>query len=401
MSTAPTKKFKLTQLDKKQVHAMALDNLKQHLELKSTGEQSNADMVLDVLLAAATNNTSIEHECSSLEGAPSPNTVRGVLRSSLELQQLERQVNQALWAHLNTRHWKGWQKVAVDLVEVPDHGLAARNPDEIRRGQAKQGTTHFHVFATVYVVRQHRRVTLALHYVRQGESLVSVLDALKSWLDELGIQVGLWLADRAFCSVAALRWFSKQPEAIVPMVARGSKASLSGSRTLFASKQSYWDKYTMHSATDGEITFDVAVVRRYSRPSRSGVKQLPPTTLVYAVVGKRLRCQGRRRSFTSLVEAYRRRFGIESSYRQINQARLRTSSRSPELRLLAVAIALLLRNLWSLCQWMTLPRSGPGRPCGDSAFRFRTLLRWISRMVETRLALQTAIQLPTPSPTKF
>lgn len=50
---------------------------------------------------------------------------------------------------------------------------------------------------------------------------------------------------------------------------------------------------------------------------------------------------------------------------------------------------------------MTLSRSGPGRPCGDSAFRFRTLLHWISRMVETRLDLQTAIQLPTPSPTKF
>jgi len=64
---------------------MALENLKRHLELKGSGKQSAPDKVLDVLLAAATNNTSIEHECSSLEGAPSPNTVRGVLRESLEL----------------------------------------------------------------------------------------------------------------------------------------------------------------------------------------------------------------------------------------------------------------------------------------------------------------------------
>jgi hypothetical protein len=88
---------------------------------------SSPDKVLDVLLAAATNNTSIEHECSSLEGAPSPNTVRGVLRESLELQNLERQVNQALWTHLNPHYWKGLQKVAVDLVEVPYHGLAAQH----------------------------------------------------------------------------------------------------------------------------------------------------------------------------------------------------------------------------------------------------------------------------------
>jgi len=126
-----------------------------------------------------------------------------------------------------------------------------------------------------------------------------------------------------------------------------------------------------------------------------------PRRMVYAVVGKRLRRQRGKRSFPSLVATYRRRFGIESSYRQINQARLRTSSRSPELRLLAVAIALLLRNLWALCRWMTLTRSGPGRPAGEGHFRFPTLLRWISRMVETRLALQTAIELPTPSPTSF
>ena len=102
-----------------------------------------------------------------------------------------------------------------------------------------------------------------------------------------------------------------------------------------------------------------------------------------------------------MVETYRSRFGIESSYRQMNQARLRTCSRSPELRLLAVASAFLLRNLWALCRWMTLSRSRPGRPGGKSKFRFRTLLRWISRMVETRLALQTTLNLPTPSPTRF
>ena len=400
MSAVPSRSAKLEQLNKKQVHAIALENLKQHLELKGSGEKSAPDKILDVLLAAAANNSSIEHECSSLEGAPSPNTVRGVLRESLELQKLERQVNQALWSHLNTRYWKGQQKVAVDLVEVPYHGLASKDSDEIRRGQAKQGTTHFHVFATAYVVRQHRRVTLALHYVRQEESLVSVLDALKSWLSELGIQVGLWLADRAFCSVATLRWFSQQPEAIVPMVARGKKAPLSGSRVLFSSSQSYWDRYTMHSETDGALTFDVAVVRRYSKPSRRG-KQVPPTTLVYAVVGKRLQRQRIKRSFYSLVETYRSRFGIESSYRQMNQARLRTCSRSPELRLLAVAIAFLLRNLWALCRWITLARSRPGCPSGETNFRLRTLLRWISRMVETRLTLQTTLELPTPSPTRF
>ena len=83
MPTAPSRTAKLKQLNKNQVHAMALENLKRHLELKGSGEQSAPDKVLDVLLAAATNNTSIEQECSAMVGAPSPNTVRGVLRESL------------------------------------------------------------------------------------------------------------------------------------------------------------------------------------------------------------------------------------------------------------------------------------------------------------------------------
>jgi hypothetical protein len=71
---------------------------------------------------------------------------------------------------LNTRYWKSPQKVAVDLVEVLYQGLATKDLTEIRRDQAKQGTTHFHVFATAYVIRQHRLVTLAIHYVRQEET---------------------------------------------------------------------------------------------------------------------------------------------------------------------------------------------------------------------------------------
>ena len=111
-----------------------------------------------------------------------------------------------------------------------------------------------------------------------------------------------------------------------------------------------------------------------------------------------------------MAETYRLRFGIESSYRQMNQARLRTSSRSPELRLLAVAIrrslpvklgAFLLRNLWALCGWMTLSRPGSGRRGGQSNFRFPTLLRWISRQVEARLGINTAIQLQAYSPLCF
>ena len=47
-----------------------------------------------------------------------------------------------------------------------------------------------------------------------------------------------------------------------------------------------------------------------------------------------------------VFELYRQRFGIETSYRQMNQVRARTTSRSPVLRLLLVGLAFILVNLY-------------------------------------------------------
>jgi putative transposase len=47
-----------------------------------------------------------------------------------------------------------------------------------------------------------------------------------------------------------------------------------------------------------------------------------------------------------VFELYRQRFGIESSYRQMNQIRARTSTRNPVIRLLLVGLAFVLFNLY-------------------------------------------------------
>ena len=53
-------------------------------------------------------------------------------------------------------------------------------------------------------------------------------------------------------------------------------------------------------------------------------------------------------------QTYRRRFGIETSYRQMERARIRTSTRDPLRRLLFAGIALLLRNAWVWLHLMCL-----------------------------------------------
>jgi hypothetical protein len=48
----------------------------------------------------------------------------------------------------------------------------------------------------------------------------------------------------------------------------------------------------------------------------------------------------------SVRDLYRKRFGVESSYRQLGQVRPRTPTTDGVVRLLWVAVGLVLRNAW-------------------------------------------------------
>src|SRR3990172_987996 len=54
----------------------------------------------------------------------------------------------------------------------------------------------------------------------------------------------------------------------------------------------------------------------------------------------------RQTPLTRVFEWYRRRFGIETSYRQMHHLRARTTSRNPAWRLLLVGLAFILVNLY-------------------------------------------------------
>jgi hypothetical protein len=73
-----------------------------------------------------------------------------------------------------------------------------------------------------------------------------------------------------------------------------------------------------------------------------GQKRGKEVSLVYATWGLDREWKPAR-----VVAAYRRRFGIEVSYRQLGQGLARTSSRDERYRLLLVGVALLLSNVWA------------------------------------------------------
>jgi putative transposase len=98
-------------------------------------------------------------------------------------------------------------------------------------------------------------------------------------------------------------------------------------------------------------------------------------------------------SYQWVKETYRSRFAIETTYRQLQQARIRTCTRDPLLRLLYVAVALLLRNVWVWLHWQVLAeRRGAGRRVHTNRLTFRALLLWLQHWAEALLGVRDEIQ---------
>jgi putative transposase len=309
-----------------------------------------------------------------------------------ELSDLERRLNELLAALLPEGLGEKGRRVAVDLVSVPYHGtVCSQHEQEVCRSKATDGTTHFFTYATAYVILHGRRYTLALTRVRKGDKMVEVLKTLMRRLASLGVKVSLLLLDRGFYSVRVIRYLiRRQQPFIMPAIKRGKKADdpggPTGTQAIAQSKSSYWTRYTLQSPGEGKVSFDLAVVctnlnGKWERHEREA--------LLYATWGVSDRSLGWVR------KTYRRRFGIESSHRQLNQATIRTSTRNPALRLLFVGVALVLRNVWVWlhAEVIALPRQG-ARVLRPACLRFGQMLVWLVFVVADHYGLLRAVPIP-------
>src|SRR4051812_39525160 len=159
-------------LDRKAVHRLAAEHLQAHLKFQDYKRKTSAQVLWSLLLAAAARIPSLSDACQRLNNAPSDETARKALLATLpDYATLQRQLNAALAGHLPRTLRKHLQRLAIDLTLIPYHGQPFRDIEEIYRGQAKDGTSHFHAYATADVVRHGQRSTVALSGVKEGEPL--------------------------------------------------------------------------------------------------------------------------------------------------------------------------------------------------------------------------------------
>ncbi len=146
-----------------QVHRRAATVLQDHWKLPDHGPKCRASLLITLLFYAAARITSLSDACKSLRDAPSDEAARLALIAMLpEFAALQNRLNAAWAGDLPRALRRQPQRLAGDLVLIPYHGQPRHDPDEIYRSQAKSGTSHFHAYATLYVVRNGYRFTVAL-----------------------------------------------------------------------------------------------------------------------------------------------------------------------------------------------------------------------------------------------
>jgi len=372
-------------ITKDEVHGYANHWLASALKLEYEGTKCTASTLLQIFLAAAARMVSVFAACRDLADTPCDDTIRAALASTLpDITELERRLNRSLATKLPKALRSKPRRIAIDLTLIPYHGQPLHDKKEIYRSASKSGTTHFHAYATAAVVHKGHRYTLALTRVEYGEKMKDVVQRLLKIVRRHGVKVRFLLLDKGFFSVEVISYLRRVGLGfIMPAFPRGRKPKgrkkVSGLRALRKKNNGYYRHTLTGKVGDKQRSREVTICVSSKSYTHKKTNKRRTKKFLYAIWKVRL-------TPCDIREIYRKRFGVETSYRQMNEARIKTCTRDPRLRLLFVGIALVLRNVWvwlhfqlAKGKWDEEPRLFLG------LLRFREMLRWIEQVISRLL----------------
>jgi hypothetical protein len=386
----------------REVHDRVAGVLQESLQFVDHGYRCTVRNLFLVLFFAAARMASLFDACLRLLNAPCPQAVLNALRAQLpKMPELERRLNEALVCKLPKSLCRKRRPMAIDTSQICYYGKPGKSIKELCRGKRKQGTSRFHCYATLCIIHRGERYTIALTYVWKRDSNAQIVQRLLEQARSKGFRPRYLLLDRGFYGLEVVSYLkSVACPFLMPVVHRGRKskkplAELKGTRRFLAWKKSGFSTHEMNNRKQKamvKICVACRARRRSKRPSDRKKKNGPTQTMVFAFWGF---LPG---SPASTAREYRARYGIESSYRQMNQGRIRTCTRDVKLRLLFVGISLVLRNVWVWFHHTVLARLRRKRlELRLHLLRLRTMLLMLQRCAEAWLGVTEKVQ-PLLSP---
>jgi hypothetical protein len=290
-------------------HAQSLFNFR---------EARNAEDVFRVMLLASLNNNYVEGSADTL------NLCGQTIRNHLKYQEPGRflQVNANLVREM--KKLGALSKpltVAIDLHDEMYYG--APETEGVTGTQPKKGSYSAYKFATASVLLDGERLTLAVTPIVKSSLLEQVRQLVNQMLD-LGVKIRLILFDRGYFSAELINYLNTLNFGYIiqlPACIRGLKESEDRLYTTRGHRR----------LKSEQATFRLVTVRE--RDAYGNVK-----LFIFATNT----CLKPRR----IRKLFRKRWGIETSYRMIRKFLAKTTSRRYKIRLVYFYLAVMLYNLW-------------------------------------------------------
>lgn len=350
------------------VHRHAREALRSSLDWKPFHESVRVDHLLDVLLLMAASTASLfatvrrffafSHQTASL-------AVKANLPDRQNIDRLTRGLVTALdeVAAFSPKDRRRQWMVAIDTHNVPDYGQPT--PDLVG-GPKKQGTKWFFCYATAVLLHKRRRYTIALEPVPPKTKPHEIVRVLLDQIVDKGLNIRGVTLDSAFDSGDTLLLLQERNLAYaVPLRRKGTGRN--ARNRCFEGRHGLvrWVEWTTETT-------------RRRVHTRTLLWNGQPKTMVFAFQGwSGDRARNVHQQARQSRQLYRRRFGIETSYRQKNQAQARTTSRDPIYRLLLEGIAYLLRQVWVMLTEILARLSHAPASAWIGALTLQQLVDWL------------------------
>jgi hypothetical protein len=214
----------------------------------------------------------------------------------------------------------------------------------ITRGKKKAGTTKFETYATLQCVEEGRRAQVACSHARMLDDNTDILTGLLERARLQEVDVSLLLLDREFFSASVVARLGKLGQRfLMPCrLTKGVKEAIRERARGGRKKVSRCALMPSRSSGIEAAAFTIVIL------PRKGCEDEPDPLNRYIAFATNIPRRFVMWNLRRLPDEYRRRWGIETGYSNVEGFRARTTSRSHSLRLLYFFYALVLYNAWLL-----------------------------------------------------
>lgn len=301
------------------------------MRITEEGYKLNSLTISQILALALLNNSTLESTSNSEDCIPNGDSVFKYI-SKLEIEELYKRINPSLIRSIPDSFFNKSYDIAIDITLLEYYGKDENK--YIIRSKAKNGTTRFYGYISCYVIKDNKRYTLYVKQLENNYVLVEELEQVLNYVKKY-IKIRCLYLDKQFYNIDCVSYLQKNNyKHIIAVAVRGRH----GNKLEKLLKSTKKDSIVNYTISKNGKTLDVQlyVVHKEYKNKKGEIEIF---TFAYCVNGNVTTLQ-------TIFEDYRKRFGIESSYRIMNDSRIKTVSNNPVLRFLFNTSAFVLINIW-------------------------------------------------------